>query len=336
MLIWPVKTGRLGPPVQRQPSGRTLGFSCRQKPPGCDSSPVDCRTALIFNCSSLVPPLGGKLCRLWNIYQLQCELKVPLLDQQSECFPFFSLFLSSVGSKRVGTDVSLCFSGVGSQCVVLVLGEREHKRSTHGHVELAGVSRHYCRNNEMEDVQAARYIRLVFSGGVALNIQIQTVAFMIYSCRTKPWQKEQIRHGAKSNRVAVIAEAKCVSVRWGVEHEKNWSVPKGIPSVSGTTLAISFSQLASRGLRSRRRRTLSSVETETYQPGVKEAAACTNFNLTKVPSLWLGSKRANPGDLSGERVRCLQWSSNKIMRDSVPQLPFQYNDVPLYRIHGQV
>lgn len=72
---------------------------------------------------------------------------------------------------------------------------------------------------ERETRRLARYIRLVLSGGVAPNIKIQTVAFMIYSCRTKPLQKEQIRHGAKSNRVTVIKEDKCVSARSGVEHE---------------------------------------------------------------------------------------------------------------------
>lgn len=79
---------------------------------------------------------------------------------------------------------------------------------------------------------------------------------MIYSCRTKPLQKEQIRHGAKSNGVTVIKEAKCVSVRSGAEHDNSKQISSlGIPefagerhSVSGTILAISrqrrFSQLA--------------------------------------------------------------------------------------------
>lgn len=70
---------------------------------------------------------------------------------------------------------------------------------------------------------------------------------MIYSCSTKPLQKEQIRRRAKSNRATVIKEAKCVIVRSGAEHENsNRSVSFRIPEfadgrhrVGGTILAFS-------------------------------------------------------------------------------------------------
>lgn len=142
----------------------------------------------------------------------------------------------------------------------------------------------------MKDVEAACYVRLVFSGGVAPNTEIQTVAFIIYSCRTKPWQKEQIRHRAKSNRVTVIKEAKCVSVRSGFENENsNGSIPAEFPNLPADAivlaqqpwlLAASDASASDRGacVPSRRRRTLSSVYIEMHHRGKPprgtEVAAC--------------------------------------------------------------
>lgn len=101
---------------------------------GCDSSPVVCRTALIFNCSSLVPPLGGKTVPAMKY--LTAPMRVESASSGStvsDCFPFFFflpsccfLFFSPrLDPNKLGQTflcVFLFLFGCWSQCVVFSFG----------------------------------------------------------------------------------------------------------------------------------------------------------------------------------------------------------------------